>query len=396
MKNTHSLKLRMSKHRRLAFKPSEYQHRYELVLDNMKNAGLDALLVHCPENITYLTGYETPGYYGYHCLVIVRGQQPVLVGRRIEMRTNVPEFSWLTQTESVEDHQIPIESTSKIIEKLGMARRKIGIEKSSWFFPVNEYEALRARLPRADLRDGSGRIEAARLIKSEAEVRMIRRAVAIADKATLAGIRVTKAGTTEDRIAAAVYKKWCEEGSEYTGLPNFIASGKRSGLCHSTWRGRKLNTNDHCIFEIAASKNRYAGAVFRVATVGRVKPIIRRLSDTSIEALLAVIDAIRPGIISEEVDKVGRDIIKRAGFGKHHHHRLGYSIGLNQPPDWGEGQIMSIRRGEQRMLQTNMTFHLVPGCLIAGELGIVNSATVRVTKTGCEVLNSIPLKLFEK
>ena len=48
------------------------------------------------------------------------------------------------------------------------------------------------------------------------------------------------------------------------------------------------------------------------------------------------------------------------------------------------------------MLQTNMTFHLVPGCLIAGELGIVNSATVRVTKTGCEVLNSIPLKLFEK
>ena len=212
MKNTHSLKLRMSKHRRLAFKPSEYQHRYELVLDNMNNAGLDALLVHCPENITYLTGYETPGYYGYHCLVIVRGQQPVLVGRRIEMRTNVPEFSWLTQTESVEDHQIPIESTSKIIEKLGMARRKIGIEKSSWFFPVSEYEALRARLPRADLRDGSGLIEAARLIKSEAEVRMIRRAVAIADKATLAGIRVTKAGTTEDRIAAAVYKKWCEEG----------------------------------------------------------------------------------------------------------------------------------------------------------------------------------------
>ena len=133
----------------------------------------------------------------------------------------------------------------------------------------------------------------------------------------------------------------------------------------------------------------------RAATVGRVKPKLRRLSDTSIEALLAVIDTIRPGIISEEVDKVGRDIIKRAGFGKHHNHRLGYSIGLNQPPDWGEGQIMSIRRGEKRMLQTNMTFHLVPGCLIAGEIGIVNSATVRVTKTGCEILNSIPLKLFE-
>ena len=395
MPATKPLKLRMNKHRRLAFKPAEYQRRYDQVLDNMKNAKLDALLVHSPENITYLTGYETPGYYGYHCLVIVRGEQPVLVGRRIEILTNVAEFSWLTKTVIVEDHHAPADVTADVIEKLGMGRRKIGVEKSAWFFPVNEYEHLQSRLSRARLVDGSGLIEAARLVKSDPEVEMIRSAVVIADKAALAGIRATKAGVSEDRIAAAVYKKWCEEGAEYTGLPNFIASGRRSALCHSTWRGRKLSANDHCIFELAASKNRYAGAVFRAATVGRVKPKIRRLSEASIEALLAVVDAMRPGAVAEQVDKVGRDIIKRAGFGKYHHHRLGYSIGLNQPPDWGEGQIMSIRRGEQRQLETNMTFHLVPGCLITGELGLVNSATVRVTETGCEMLNTIPLKLFE-
>ena len=385
----------MNRHRRLPFKPAEYQRRYDQILDNMKRAKLDALLVHSPENITYVTGYETPGYYGYHCLVIVRGAQPILVGRRIEILTNVPEFSWLTSTAIVEDHRKPADVTAGVIEKLGMARRRIGVEKSGWFFPVDEYESLGSSLPRARLVDGSGLIEAARLVKSDAEVEMIRRSVAIADKAALAGIRATKPGVSEDRIAAAVYKKWCEEGAEYTGLPNFIVSGRRSAACHATWRGRKLNANDHIIFELAASKNRYAGAVFRAATVGRVKPKIRKLSDASIEALLAVIDAMRPGAVSEKVDKIGRDIIKRAGFGKYHHHRLGYSIGLNQPPDWGEGQIMSIRRGEQRVLQKNMTFHLVPGCLIPGELGLVNSATVRVTDTGCEMLNTIPLKLFE-
>ena len=395
MSQSKPLKLRMNRHRRLPFKPAEYQRRYDQILDNMKRAKLDALLVHSPENITYVTGYETPGYYGYHCLVIVRGAQPILVGRRIEILTNVPEFSWLTSTAIVEDHRKPADVTAGVIEKLGMARRRIGVEKSGWFFPVDEYESLGSSLPRARLVDGSGLIEAARLVKSDAEVEMIRRSVAIADKAALAGIRATKPGVSEDRIAAAVYKKWCEEGAEYTGLPNFIVSGRRSAACHATWRGRKLSANDHIIFELAASKNRYAGAVFRAATVGRVKPKIRKLSDASIEALLAVIDAMRPGAVSEKVDKIGRDIIKRAGFGKYHHHRLGYSIGLNQPPDWGEGQIMSIRRGEQRVLQKNMTFHLVPGCLIPGELGLVNSATVRVTDTGCEMLNTIPLKLFE-
>ena len=396
MPTSKPLKLRMNKHRRLAFKPEEYQRRYDLVLDNMKGAKLDALLVHSPENITYLTGYETPGYYGYHCLVIARGEQPVLVGRRIEILTNVPEFSWLTSTAIVEDHRTPVDVTAGVIEKLGMARRKIGVEKSGWFFPINEYESLQARLSRSRLVDGSGLIESARVVKSDAEVEMIRQGVAIADKSAIAGIRATKPGVSEDQIAAAVYKKWCEEGAEYTGLPNFIASGRRSALCHATWRGRTLGANDHCIFELAASKNRYAGAVFRAATVGRVKPKIRRLSEASIEALLAVVDAMRPGAVSEKVDKVGRDIIKRAGFGKFHHHRIGYSIGLNQPPDWGEGQIMSIRKGEKRVLEKNMTFHLVPGCLITGELGLVNSATVRVTDTGGEMLNTIPLKLFEK
>ena len=185
---------------------------------------------HSPENITYLTGYETPGYYGYHCLVIVRGEQPVLVGRRIEILTNVPEFSWLTSTVIVEDHRTPVDVTAGVIEKLGMTRRKIGIEKAAWFVPINEYESLQTRLPRARLVDGSGLIEAARVVKSDAEVEMIRQGAAIADKAAIAGIRVTKPGVSEDRIAAAVYKKWCEEGAEYTGLPNFIASGRRSAF----------------------------------------------------------------------------------------------------------------------------------------------------------------------
>lgn len=388
-------KLRMNTHRRLPFTSAEYRRRYDLVLGNMKGAGLDALLIHSPENITYLTGYETPGYYGYLCLALVRGEQPVLIGRRLEIITNVPEFSWLTRTALVEDHAVAVDITADTIKKLGFVRRKVGVEKSGWFFPVTEYEALQHRLPRARFVDGSNLVEAARLIKSNAEVEMIRHAVSIADQAAMAGIKATRAGTTEDHIAAAVYKVWCEKGAEYTSLPNFIVSGRRSAACHATWRGRKLNKNDHCIFEIAASKNRYCGAVFRTATVGKVSTRVRRISEATTNALTAVVDAIRPGIACAEVDKVGRDVIKRAGFGKFHHHRIGYSIGLNQPPDWGEGQILSIRKGEPRLLEPNMTFHLVPGCLIPGEMGLVTSASVRVTDTGCEVLNTIPLKLFE-
>ncbi len=387
-------RLRMKAHQRLPFGLDEYRRRYDLVMDNLKRAKVDALLVRGPENITYLTGYETPGYYGYHCLVLARGQQPVLVARKLEL-SNVPEFSWLARTAPVQDHDVALEVTVRTLEKLGLGRARLGVEKSGWFFTVNEYEGLSARLPKARLIDCSDAVEAARMIKSEAEVETIRRAVAIADKACLAGIRATRPGVTEDHIAGALHKVWCEEGAEYTGLPNFIVSGRRAGACHATWRGRRLTKNDFCAFEIAASKNRYCGAVFRVATVGRVKAKLRALADATVEALDATIAAIKPGAIAEAVDKAGRDVIRKQGFGKHHKHRLGYSIGVNYPPDWGEGQIISIRKGEKRAIEENMTCHLVPGGLIFDEMAVVTSASVRVTATGCEVLNTIPAKLYE-
>ena len=387
--------LRMNVHPRLPFGPEEYRRRYDAVLDGMRRIGADALLVRSPENITYLSGYETPGYYGYHCLVVTRDEPPLLVGRRLEIETNAPEFSWLTRLAPAEDHEAPVEITAKSVEDLGLARGRLGVEKKGWFFTVEEYEALARLLPRARLVDASEVVESARLVKSEAEVAMIREAVAIADKACLAGLRATRAGRSEDEIAGALHQVWCAEGAEYTGLPNFIASGRRSGACHATWRGRRLETNDHCIFEIAAAKNRYCGAVFRTATVGEVRPRLRRLHQATADALAAVIDAIRPGAVSEEVDRAGRDLIAAAGFGPWHRHRIGYSIGVNYPPDWGEGQIFSIRAGEKRRLEENMTFHLVPGCLIFDEMGIVTSASVRVTATGCEVLNTLPVQLHE-
>ena len=389
-------RLEMHLHSRLPFEPEEYARRYDAVQDGMERAGVDALLVKSPENITYLSGYETPGYYGYHCLVLARGEQPVLVGRKLEIETNAPEFSWLAHLAPAEDHDVPVEITARTLERLGLGRRRIGVEKKGWFFTVEEYEALGRLLPHARIVDASDTVEAARLVKSEPEVAMIRQAVAIADEACLAGIEATRAGRSEDEIAGELHRAWCAAGAEYTGLPNFIVSGRRSGACHATWRGRRLEENDHCIFEIAASKNRYCGAVFRTATVGEVGAKLRDLYHATENALHAVIDAIRPGAVSEEVDKAGRDVIAGAGFGPWHRHRIGYSIGVNYPPDWGEGQIFSIRRGEKRVLEENMTFHLVPGCLIFDEMGLVTSASVRVSATGCEILNTLPIKLYEK
>lgn len=52
-----------------------------------------------------------------------------------------------------------------------------------------------------------------------------------------------------------------------------------------------------------------------------------------------------------------RKAIRRAGYDKAS--RIGYLIGLNHPPDWGE-RTASLREGDQTVLEPNMRFHMIP------------------------------------
>ena len=93
----------------------------------------------------------------------------------------------------------------------------------------------------------------------------------------------------------------------------------------------------------------------------------------------------RPGRTPGEVWEQWAKTLAEGGY-PDTYRRAGYSIGVNYPPDWGEGYIIGFQRGENRPLQKNMTFH-VPS--IVKHFGLANvgfSETIRVTDNGCEVL----------
>ena len=81
---------------------------------------------------------------------------------------------------------------------------------------------------------------------------------------------------------------------------------------------------------------------------------------------------------------------------EYHRNRLGYSIGINYPPDWGEGELISLRQGEHRELRPGMTFHMPPLCLKYREFGIGFSETIVVTETGCEQFSKLPREVIVK
>ncbi|MDJ0948691.1 MAG: Xaa-Pro peptidase family protein [Alphaproteobacteria bacterium] len=378
----------MNQHDRLGFSLAEYQRRVEDVLARMGQSGLDVLLVRGPENITWLTGYESPGYYKYHCVILAPGIEPVFVLRRFE-ELNIPEYAWLTRHVPLDDWEHPPTVTARTLRELGLAAGRVGVEKQGWFFTVDEYETLAAALPEAKFVDATRVVEEARLIKSAEEIAIMRRAAAILDKAVQAGMDKVGPGISDDLVNAEVNRMLLENGGEYMGLPPFILSGPRTSLPHQTARSERIGDHDVVYFEVSCSQYRYAAALMRTMFVGEPDPAWRRCGEAVIAGLEAALETIRPGVACAEVDRAARSVIESAGFGEYFRHRLGYSIGVNYPPDWGEGQILSLHAEERRLLEPNMTFHLVPLCLVYREFGFGCSETVRVTEDGCERFSSL-------
>lgn len=369
----------------LPFSLAEFDQRLRGVQERMDLLDIDAALISVPENIYYLTGFTTTGYYMYQTLIVPREGEPALV-TYLEERINVIRRSWIERSFTYSVVEDPIEVTCRAVREMGLDDKTLAIEESGVFFPVATYKRLAETLSRATWVDCSGIVEQGRLRKSAAEIAYIRQAAVAAMEGMKAALHTVVPGKTENDIAAEVYRATLQAGSEYPGSPPYVATGERSGLPHGTWEGRVLRDGDIAFLEHSGCVRRYSAAMMRTAFLGKPPDIVLRTADIVLEGLARAIEAIRPGVTSGEVDAACRDTIRRAGFADYTH-ETGYSIGICYPPGWNETHIMNLNPDGRTVLEPNMVFHVVPSLIIPEMNGHVGfSDTVVVTETGCEVL----------
>ena len=376
------------------FSLEEYQQRLDALRARMQQKGVDVMLVHSPENLYYLSGYQTPGYHWYQTLVVPLEKEPVFITRLLE-ESNVQHLSWVEESRPYGDSEDWIARTRDVLRDLGMASSHIGIEKGSWFLTIHDFERLSSMVPSATFVDCSGLVEEGRVIKSPAELEFMRQAARAAEAGIRAGIGTCKVGANENEVAAAIHEAQIKAGSEYTGLPLFITSGARSSLTHATWYRQEMKAGDMVFMAIPGCINRYHAALMRGVYLGDPPERVVKATEVMANALQETLNFIKPGVTAHDAHESCNRIIADADLGVTMNPRAAYSIGIGFAPDWGEGHIISMKEGELRPLQAGMTFHLIPLVVIGGLASVGVSETIHVTQTGCESLTpNVERKLF--
>ncbi len=369
------------------FTADEFDRRIEAVRRRLEERGLDALVLHSPENIYYLSGYQTPGYYWHQALVLPVETTPVFIPPPHEASL-VPEFCWIDDVRMFPDTSDWAQVTAGVLKDVGLGSARIGLEEESRFLSVDLRDRLAGSLPDAKFENGSGLVESGRLIKSPQEIEYMREAARYSTAGMAAGMEAVRERATELEVAAAVHSALDLAGSEYSGLPAFITSGERSELVHATWSPWRMKSGDIVFLEIPGSHNRYHAAHSRSVSIGDPPDALLRADEISQAALSAAKAVMRPGVPANEVFESGRAVIDGAGLGYRQGRRIAYGIGTAFPPGWDEGDIFSINVDESRPLQAGMTFHLITTMRLAGIGAIGCSDTVLVTDDGVETLTS--------
>jgi Xaa-Pro dipeptidase len=374
--------------RRVAFTDGEFHRRLTATQDAMRARGIDVLLVHTPENICYLTGYETSGYFEYQTLAVPAEGVPELLIRNVE-RLNVDEYSWLDRAHVWKDGTDYLAATSGIVGRM-CPHGTVALERHSWFVPADTAAALQTRLSGHRVVGSDRLVERIRLVKSAAEIAYVREAARLADLARAAAVEAARPGASENEVAAAAHAAQISAGGEYPALPHYISSGDRLELGHAHWTDAVLRPGSLVKMEYLGVRRRYHAGLTRPVSVGLP-------ADTSVVADvdLAVrlqdetFAELRPGA---SVDRITRDAQRRlADSGRPAFRiRLGYSMGIGFPPSAGEGQTADFRAGATWELVAGMVFHM----LSVLRVGLVVSDTVLITDTGYERLTRTPRQLL--
>ncbi len=387
-----------------AFEISEYQYRLNRVKEVMSERGMDVLLVSDPANMNYLSGYDGWSFYVHQLLIVLlEADQPIWVGRHMD--ANAAKITtWLDPShivpypddyvQSLKKH--PYDFVADILREEKVENACIAVELDNYYFSAKCFDTLNKQLTKATFLDATSLVNKVRIVKSDTEITYMKRAAAIVENAMKVGIDAIAEGVRECDVVGQVYEAQIsgttEFGGDYPAIVPLIPSGERTSTPHLTWTEQPYKEGDPVIIELAGCYRRYHAPMARTVMIGDPPQNIKDLAEVVIEGLNETLARIGPGMTCEEVEAVWNKSIEKSGFIKES--RIGYSVGLSYPPDWGE-RTASLRKGDKTVLQPNMTFHLIPGIWL-DNYGMELSEAFRVTDKGCETLTNFPRQLFVK
>ena len=354
-----------------------YKDRLIGLREYLREQELDGVVVSKLENLHYFSGFT-----GDDSMLVIGMNTAQLVTdfRNVEQAAReAPDFKVKKQEKGL------LKRVAEVINEDGLSR--VGFEGGSLCY--DWHRKIAGQLHDVDFTH-SVSLDSLRQVKSQEELACIRRAMEIGDEAFEYILTYIRPGISELDVAAALENCMRQKGSQRPSFDTIVASGKRGSLPHGTATEKLINVGEFVTMDYGAVYKGYHSDMTRTVCMGRADEKQRHVYSTVLKAQELGVSLVQPGASGKEVDRLVRQQIAEAGYGRYFGHGLGHSVGLeiHEEPRLSPSSTCEA-------LAENMLVTVEPGIYIPDWGGVRIEDTVVVKEGGCEILTYSPKELIE-
>jgi len=213
-----------------------------------------------------------------------------------------------------------------------------------------------------------------REIKSENELEIIKKAVKKGAKAFERFKESIELNLDEFELSYKFKEKLTKRGKRDLSFEPIVAINENSAKPHAVVTSKKLNKDDLLLLDAGIKYKRYCSDRTRTIAINDDISMSKiqtfkdkqkqKIYDIVLKAQERAIKSIKVGMKINELDKIAREVIEKAGYGKYFVHSLGHGVGLDIH-EWPY-----VNRKNETIIKPGMVFTIEPGIYIPNEFGV--------------------------
>ncbi len=386
---------------RIMIPNEEFKLRIKKVQEKMKQDGIELFLAYGneaePQYVRYLSDYW-PSFETAGVLVAQEGEAKLLIGPEsftyASDRTRISEVRLLKAFRESSEPEYP----GKPLDTFrGLFEEMLGKDIPEKIYvagyplmTIGVYSALKEVFEEENIVRGDYLLNDLRMIKTENELKCMRKAAEITRKTFDYVLENIHPGMTETQVVGVALGKMHELGAERESYPLWVLTGEGSDQAISRARQKEIKPGDFTFLQIGARYEGYASSIGRPVIFGKASEEEKQLIAAGYIGQNTVFNNIRDGLCAGELARLYEKNITEAGYGDWLLYGPCHGNGLM------EGEAPWVESNSEWILKENMTF-----CcdIFLGngkyKKGLRMEDVIRVTKDGCENLTNYPQKVFE-
>jgi Xaa-Pro dipeptidase len=342
----------------------------------MDQIGAEALIVGAGPSLRYFTGVGWNQTERLVAMVQPREGGPIIICPRFELGSLQASLGIDADIALWQEHESPFALTARILSDLGA--KALAVDPALPFFAV---DGLRVAAPDLAMLNAAPVVDGCRMIKSPAELALMRQAKAMTLEVHRRAARILAPGITTTAVRRFIDQAHralgADDGSSFCAVQFGVASAYPHGLPGE----QRLAWGDIVLIDTGCRVQGYNSDITRTYVFGEPMPEQRRVWDVEKRAQAAAFAAVRPGVPCEAIDAAARAVLEAAGFGPDYAlpglpHRTGHGIGL------AIHEAPYLVRGDKTPLAPGMCFSNEPMIVVPDAFGVRLEDHFYVTEEG--------------